>query len=332
MTMGGATQGKDLVQSGINIGQGKGSAGDYLTVGLAPFALAGFGAGGAAAKGLKAASRSPEVARALALQALRNPNIVSRQGIDVLENMARSGDTRFRSVFEINPSDVTRFQEYQKRGLMNPAALSEESARRAASEQSLLGIPLDAPVSARPVYGVVTPKVPFLASGAPKPQGQQRNVLEQMRSALSPRNPFLEEYGAGQANVVFDPKKLGRVTATAGDVGSGAFGGARGAAEDLGTKGIRNVAEKSVVDYKGTPSVPPYLEAQMYGANLANAKRVTVPTKDARNRLAQLFKEQGIKVPVKVDRGAVRQSAREKAVQDRLTKLRNQEREWESEL
>lgn len=304
----------ELITSGKNIGSGQGGFLDYLNVLLAPTALAGYGG----FRGAQAAARSPQAARALALQALRNPNIASRQGVDVLEQMARSGDTNFKNVFEVDPSQVTRFAEYEKRGLMNPAALSEEASRRARSELDVLGIPLDAAAAARPTYGIVTPRLPFIASSAPKGQGQQKNVVEAIRSTLSPRNPYLEEYGAGEANVIFRPKNLDKVTTTVGDVGASAFGGVRGGVQEIGTSGINKTAKEAVFDYKGTSVVPPYLEAQMYGADLANASKVTVSTKEARNRLAQAFKEGGINVPVKVDKGAARQRARQAALQRRI--------------
>lgn len=304
----------DIVNSTRNISGGEGGIFDYLTVGLAPLALAGFGA----ARGAQAVNRSPDAARMLALAALRNPNIVSRQGIDTLGQMARSGDTRFRNIYEIDPAASGRFQQYQEQGILNPASLAQEASRRSMSELELLGIPLDAAAPARPTYGVVTPALPFLASSAPRGRGYNQGAVEQMRNILSPRNPYLDEFGEGQANVVFRPGDLDRVTATAGDVGAAAFGGARGAAEQLGTPGIRNIAQQSVLDYKGVPSLPPFLEAQMYGANLANARKVTVPTREAQRELQQAFRRAGINVPVRLDRAAARRAARERALQERI--------------
>lgn len=291
-----------------------------------------FGGGGAAARGAQVAANSPEVARMLALQALRNPNIVSRQGVNALEQMARSGDTRFKNMFDMNIENVPRYAEYQQKGLVSADELSQEALRRAASEEAILGIPMNAPASARPTYGIVTPALPGVAARAPRPIGTPQNAVQEVRSLLSPRNPQLDEFGANGANVFFKPRNLDRVTTTAGDVGAGSFGGVRGAAEEIGTAGVKNVAEKSIVPYKSVLSPAPFLEAQMYGADLAKASKVTVPTKEAQKRLQELFKQAGIKVPVKLDRGARKQSARQRAVEARLERLRNQERAWEPEM
>jgi hypothetical protein len=319
----GVMGGIDLVNSGRNIAGGQGQFLDYLTLGLAPLAFTGFGA----AKGVKAAAKSPEIARALALQALRNPNIVSRQGIGTLETMARSGDTRFKNMFEVNPNEMERL------GNLSPNQMPDELARRAASEERVLGLPLDTPSSGRPIYGVITPAIPGLAASAPKGLSvtASQGPVQQVRSLLSPRNPQLDEFGANQANVIFKPKKLDKVTTTAGDVGAGLFGMARGAAETVGTPGVKNVADQSIVPYRDIWSPAPFLEAQMYGANLANAKKVTVPTKEARDKLRTAFKSSNIKVPVRLDRGAMKQSARQRAIQARIERAGNRARLTEPE-
>lgn len=325
----GVMGGIDLVNSGKNVAGGQGGFLDYLTLALAPTAFAGYGIG----QGVKAAAQSPQVARAIALQALRNPNIVTRQDIGLLEQMARSSDTKFKNMFEVDANQIPRIAEYQSKGIGSSNFAADEVARRAASEERVLGLPLDTPPSARPIYGVVTPAIPGLAASAPKSLGTiaGQGPVAQVRSILSPRNPQLDEFGKNQANVIFKPKKLDNVTATAGDVGAGLFGMARGAAETLGTPGVKNVADKAIVPYRDIWSAAPFLEAQMYGANLANASKVTVPTKEAQKQLQRAFKSSGLKVPVKIDRGAVKQNARKQALEDKLRKIRNQEREWEPE-
>ena len=137
MTMGGATQGKDLVQSGINIGQGKGSAGDYLTVGLAPLALAGFGAGGAAAKGVSAADNA--LARLLATRVLKNPNVSVRFPSNVSSDLINSG----------------RFKNSTELGIDSGFSVISPQARINA-ENLAYGIPLTANAADRPIYGMLT--------------------------------------------------------------------------------------------------------------------------------------------------------------------------------
>jgi hypothetical protein len=287
----------------------------------------------AAVKGAKAAAKSQSLARAFAVQAARNPLVQTRQPVGVLEQMARSGDTRFRNVFEVDPKDVARYDVAKNKGFgtLDDAARSEDLIQRRTMEEKVLGIPFDAPGSARPIYGTVTPRIPFLASSAPKPFGTASNAaVPQMRDMLSVNNTFLESFAPSGASVIFDPKKLSNASITAGDTGASLLGGARGGAANLGTTGATKVAKDTIVDYKGMASTSPFMEAQMYGANLANAKKVLVPTKESQAALRKIFKEQDIKVPVYLNRGMQKQNARQAAIQKRNAEAeRKRDLAWE---
>lgn len=286
-------------KSGKNV-TGKDVANSALTVGLNALPLGGAGA---AAKGAQAASKSSAVARALATQAAKNPLLQSRVSSDTLAQMARSGDTRFKNMFELGDFNTPNI--------------------RTAAERSALGIAENAPASARPnLYGVVTPRIPFVAASVPSKAGD--SVVAQTRARLSPNNPNLENY-IGDANVVFDPKALSRATMTAGDTGATLGGGGR--AVEVSKRNAKDVADRFILDteYGALPNT--YMEAQMYGADLAKAKKVLVPSKEAKRSLQSAFKDAGVKVPVKVDKGA----AKEAALKKKLASMYEQQRRLEPE-
>jgi hypothetical protein len=248
--------------------------------------------------------------------------------MSVLQEMARSGDTRFKNIFEMQPETAARYVEYPDQSLVSPASISDDMARRAAAEESVLGISRNAPGSERPIYGTVTPRMPFLAASAPPLRAGPQSILQRTRGMLSANNPALNEFGEGGASVVFKPSALKNATVTAGDTGAWAFGGARGTAGALNTPAAEQAARNAVIDFKGTSTTVPYIEAQMYGADLANASKVLVPNKAAQKTLQDLFKQSRINVPVRVNRGAAKQSkaAKQAALQEQLRQTRNNER------
>jgi hypothetical protein len=329
--------GIDLVNSGRNVAGGQGDFFDYLTLALAPTAFAGYGAG----QGIKAAANSPALARALALQAVRRPTLQTRQPMSVLEEMARSGDTRFKNIFEMQPETAARYTESPNQSIVSSASIADDMARRTAAEESILGISRNAPGSERPIYGTVTPSIPFLAASAPPLRGAPQSIVQRTRGMLSANNPALNEFGEGGASVVFKPSALDNATVTAGDTGAWAFGGVRGSAGALNTKAAEEAAKNAVFDFKGTSATAPYIEAQMYGADLANASKVLVPNKQAQQALQDLFKQSKIKVPVRVNTGAAKQSraAKQAALREQLRQARNNERvqqrpgiDWDNDL
>jgi hypothetical protein len=300
MTMGGATQGKDLVQSGINIGQGKGSAGDYLTVGLAPFALAGFGAGAGAAAAVRATKPSADLARAYnqLARTLAKPQVTHMTTLEGLQGIVGSGGRLKTAV-----SDGVK---------QSPGSYGDFTTR-----QSI--IPDD------PVYGVFLRGNPNLEYKAPRPgTGYFTGATNSARMAtqlpyMNTRQNPVFDYGAIGIN--FNPNVSRQSTATVGDsVGwapmqpklspTGEYLGATSVPPTRLSPGasaqqIREAAKTANAEQLTSPFFRqplPYLEAQIPKelATLQNAKSISVPTAEGAAQVTELLRSAGINTKVVV--------------------------------
>jgi hypothetical protein len=273
MTMGGATQGKDLVQSGINIGQGKGSAGDYLTVGLAPFALAGFGAGAAAKKAVPLADKA--LATAIAGNTLKRGKTAQIVPDYALRKI--KADQQVKNAFQAGQKEIAQ-------------------PNMKMVENRTLGIPLDAPDDMRPIYQ-------YLTTGKNIPEGLLRVLPKETRELLRTLNlnnaTATSSFGGNAPQLLmFGGNKPG-ATFTAGDSAYMTRG-----ANPLPLSPTQAAVERMLQNPK-----PVFFEVQT---------PPKTPLFQNMRHIEDVQKNAGIKVPVKLNKGTVKQNARQKALQKKL--------------
>lgn len=183
----------------------------------------------------------------------KGPSVAMDIPGSTLRSMISKGDLNLRNAHEV-PSSVARGRNY----------ISD----RVAIERDVLGVPVNAPASARPKYGYI----PETKPGMFRPQ---TNVG-----------------GYGDTSLIFKKNINDRVTTTRGDSRSLASSGPVGVQPLI--KGNPNLPSR-----KGAEDTHPgaYREAQIYGElGLQNVKKVLHPDINVARELQGLLRQQGIKV------------------------------------
>ena len=233
--------------------------------------------GGGAAKvatpvvksGVKAAAAT--TAKALVNKALKKPQVAVRIPSARIPDIIESGRLK-------NALEVPRPKEY-----FSTDPFETYTQPRLKAENKLMGIPYDAPATARPVYGFTT--VP----GLPAISGNSQ--LSKITQLLSSANPKAKAYG-DVTGVIKKPSgtySIGDSFSTTTPIEQ--FGSANKSAVNSILKGTDPLAA----------SGPQYIENQLpYAAGeLSNFKKFLVDNPDQVKSLAAQLKKAGYDIPVK---------------------------------
>lgn len=262
-------------------------SGFFGLVGGNALGFAAKSAGNAITAGTRALGASEPLAKGLALRAITKPkNVAIGFPAENIKGIASSGG--FRSGLEVG---VPQSRQELARGFnVNPQY-------REIAEQRALGIPISAPASQRPVYGILTAKKLPL----PVPKG---SLVDEMQTALSPSNKTIGQYGGAVA--VLKPGAAKGATATVGD-SAGAFMGANtkiaAPLEDMSMRQFAKAGGGQLVGgFKGARNVADYIETQITPAKatLDNVAKIIAPDKTTQDIIKSALREAGWSTKVKL--------------------------------
>jgi hypothetical protein len=259
-------------------------------------------------KGAQAASRAagPAAARALTYDALKRPQVAMQLGPESAEGVIRSG--QFKNAFMLGDE---------------AGQMPVTGTKRARSEVGL-GVPLNAPASQRPNYGILTSRIPRVVTQDKSGSfgvGAFDQPFRQTNRILSPSNPNLVSYtqanrGLRQATdldldakksdgvmAIFKPNVNKRTTFTRGDSNPPDWG-AGGTTPPINVNtaskaDIKKFAKDILVPYKDTMTAPYYIEAQIFGKlGINDVKKFVAGNPELAKKLRTSLKEVGSKTKV----------------------------------
>jgi hypothetical protein len=256
-------------------------------------------------KGVQAASKAaaPAAARALTYDALMRPQIAMQLGPEAAEGVIRSG--QFKNAFTLG----------------DEAGQMPITAVKRAQSENRMNIPLSTPSTQRPVYGVLTSKVPRPVST--QRIGDNTKPFSNVSQILSPDNPTLATYtqkglaeGLTSGNpqksngvmAIFKPPVAKRSTVTKGDSNAAPWmqGGMETPPLNLSTASKADI--KKFADEIITPlpenfgkgfAAPYYIEAQIFGKlGINDVKKFVAGNPELAKKLRTSLREVGSKTKV----------------------------------
>jgi TP901 family phage tail tape measure protein len=266
-TEGGAIA-SDLIQSFTNIGSGQGTVWDGVNLALAPLAFTGIGSGVSKAgkvSQLVSKATAPIKNKVSAISKKTANALDERLAAKVIEAaIARPG---FSVTMPSNAAkDILRGGTLKNQFEIGSAKI-DPNYIRVAQENKVLGIPLDAPSSARPTYGALTNRLPI-------PQSIVRRVPGMTGEALrltDKYNPNTLMYGGGNPVVASGniSNKL-RASLTVGD----SFD-STAKAYNMFDRSSRKLVANDVLSVLKRGYRPSYIETQFYDNPTSFIKKFT---------------------------------------------------------